>query len=167
VITQLDLSDWIYGVDLPNDAPRADSTRIFELVKVATEFATTKEVVPEDTQSWSPQEWQIFLSQLSGTGSMELCSILDSRFGLTKTENLEIRVAFLILAINHGYEPAFHAAATILKQVGRMKYLRPLYTALSKHSEQTYQIAAEAFSSSRASYHPVACSLVENLLKKD
>jgi len=167
IIDVIDLSDWIYGVNLPKDSPQADSKRILELVAIANQFIQTDEISEEEVQTWSPQEWQIFLSQLSSGANIEICSSLDQQFQLSKTNNLEIRVAFLILAINKGYEPAFEITTQLLSSLGRMKYLRPLYSALSKHSEKTLQLAIETFEKAKASYHPVALSLVQSIIAQE
>jgi leukotriene-A4 hydrolase len=50
-----------------------------------------------------------------------------------------------------------------LGAVGRMKYLRPLYTALLAEPA-TKEIATRAFRQHRASYHPIAQQMVQGLL---
>ncbi|KAK4756788.1 hypothetical protein SAY87_006915 [Trapa incisa] len=56
----------------------------------------------------------------------------------------------------------------ILKEVGRMKYLRPLYTALvqgtGKDEEKIF--AKRVFAETRECYHPIAQGVVESIFSK-
>jgi len=167
LIDQIDVSQWIFGTDLPKDAPRPESARLQILIKSAQDFINNQWKDAEQAQSWTPQEWQIFLGKLAGRSSPELCAKLDEQFKLVNTMNLEVRVSFLIMAINSAYEPALESAAQCLREVGRMKYLRPLYSALHKHSPETQTLAKEVFSSARRTYHPVAVNLVEGILNRE
>jgi hypothetical protein len=51
----------------------------------------------------------------------------------------------------------------VLGTVGRMKYLRPLYTALAARAHATAQ---SIFDKNRTSYHPIARQMVEGVLAK-
>ena len=52
----------------------------------------------------------------------------------------------------------------MLAAVGRMKYLRPLYTALAK-DPATRARATAVFAKVGAGYHPIARQMVEGLLR--
>jgi hypothetical protein len=51
----------------------------------------------------------------------------------------------------------------VLTDVGRMKYLKPLYTALMKH-EQTAKLARAVFEEVQESYHPLSKGSVAGIL---
>lgn len=176
LVDKIDLSEWIFGRDLPKDAPRPKSTRLQTIVQAAQGFyenARTGKERDEVNQTehsemeWTPQEWQVFLGHLATQSSPKLCAKLDERFSLLGISNLEIRVSFLIMAINCGYEPAFEVAAECLKNVGRMKYLRPLYSALHQQNPKSRKLAKDVFETARNTYHPVASALVEGILGRD
>jgi leukotriene-A4 hydrolase len=52
----------------------------------------------------------------------------------------------------------------VLTRQGRMKYLRPLYTALAKEP-RTRDRARAVFAKAGASYHPIARQMVEGILR--
>ena len=53
----------------------------------------------------------------------------------------------------------------VLAGVGRMKYLRPLYTSLAKHPG-TRDRARATYERLRAGYHPIARQMVESVLRE-
>ena len=56
-----------------------------------------------------------------------------------------------------------------MKEVGRMKYLRPLYNALTQGSgmEEDKILAKRIYSEARESYHPIAQRVVEAIFSKN
>jgi len=79
--------------------------------------------------------------------------------------NYEILAEWLTIAAGSDYEPVFARVREVLTRVGRMKYLRPLYTALGRHA-RTRALAREIFATAGPGYHPVALKAVESVLKK-
>ncbi|RWW13571.1 hypothetical protein GW17_00022700 [Ensete ventricosum] len=92
---------------------------------------------------------------------------LDAHYRLSESRDYEVKVAFLQLAISSGCKEYFGEVERTLKQVGRMKYLRPLYTALVQGSaEETKMSARRIFAEARDTYHPIAQGVVESILAK-
>lgn len=79
-----------------------------------------------------------------------------------------MKVAFLQLAIIAGCKEYYHEVEKTLKEVGRMKYLRPLYTALVQGTGKDEQkvFAKRVFAEAREGYHPIAQGVVEAILSK-
>ena len=92
---------------------------------------------------------------------------LDARYRLAESRDYEVKVAFLQLAIASGCKQYFGEVEKTLKQVGRMKYLRPLYTALVRGTkEEEKMIAKRIFIEARETYHPIAQGVVESIFSK-
>lgn len=93
---------------------------------------------------------------------------LDARYKLSELKDYEVKVAFLQLAISSKCRDYYGDVEKTLKEVGRMKYLRPLYTALvqggGKEEERVF--AKRVFSEARHCYHPIAQGVVEAILAK-
>jgi leukotriene-A4 hydrolase len=92
---------------------------------------------------------------------------LDERYRLSESRDYEIKVAFLQLAIPAGCKCYFNEVEKCLKQVGRMKYLRPLYTSLAKCSDEEKMLAQRIFSETQEFYHPIARGVAESILSKN
>ena len=107
----------------------------------------------------------MYLNHLPRPSPPELTTALDQRFQLTEAPNPEVLVAWLTVAIRSGYAPAVRRAETLLGEVGRMKYLKPLYAALIA-GPGTRSLAETLAQRYRKRYHVIAAAGVETLLRK-
>lgn len=153
VLARVNATAWLDqpGVPASAAAPRSDRLAAIE--------AMTGVIPPADA-AWTATEWSLYLENQARPASTELLAALDAR--LTGSGNYDVLVAWLTLALQSGYRPVLPRAIAVLGEVGRMKYLRPLYTALLADAG-TADLARAAFRDNRASYHPIARSMVEGL----
>ena len=93
---------------------------------------------------------------------------LDDRYRLSESKDYEVKVAFLQLAISAKCRDYYGEVEKTLKSVGRMKYLRPLYTALVQGTgkEEEKILAKRVFAEARECYHPIAQGVVESIFAK-
>lgn len=151
---------WIDQPGLPADAPRAKSSRLDALRKFVGKIPEATEVA-----AWSPTEWQLFLEWSPRTLSADQLATLDARFGLSKAKNTEILVGWLLLALGCGSTAVLPQVEAFVGRVGRMKYLKPLFTAL--HANPATRPAAKAlFEKNRERFHPIAKQVIAGLLAK-
>jgi hypothetical protein len=92
------------------------------------------------------------------------CSALDVQYKLTASTNYDVLVPWLTLALKSGYGAVLPRVQQVVKEVGRMKYLRPLYTALAA-DPRTRGVAMQMFETNRAGYHPIARQMVEGVFR--
>ena len=145
---------WIDGNGVPPNAPVSRS------ILLASIEALGGAVPDEETAArWSPTEWQLYLESLPHDTSLDTARELDTRFDLTDKHGYEVLCAWLLVAVRAGYTPAFPRAEALLGEVGRMKFLKPLYRALMDRSD-TVEIARRAFARHAASYHPIARAVI-------
>jgi hypothetical protein len=74
-------------------------------------------------------------------------------------------VEWLTVAAGSDYEPAFDRLRQVLTRVGRMKYLRPLYSALGKHP-RTRRLAQAIFAAASPGYHSLSRRVVQSVMEK-
>ena len=163
VAAQVDTKRWIHDVGLPDNAPVFASARLEKLESLARGWESGTRPDVQEAKAWTPEDWQIFLQALPKELSHADCAWLDKNFELTGQGNSEILSNWLVIAVNSGYEPSFERAAAMVAEVGRMKYLKPLYTALHA-GEKTRALAAETFAAHAAGYHPIARGGIERIL---
>jgi aminopeptidase N len=157
-LEQVGYEAWVDGVGIPKNAPTVHSSRL-EAIKALGQGLPSE----AQAQAWAPVEWQVYLSSLSAPQPAQRCGALDQRFGLTNSSNYEILVDWLALAVRSGYAPGVERTKGVLGEVGRMKYLKPLYLALLSR-EETRAVARGCFERFRGSYHPIAVHVVGKLL---
>lgn len=157
----LSLDEWIYQPGLPKNRPLLKAEVFDQVDNQVTNWRQGKRPEELATTHWSTQEWQYFLNQVSpwlGAGEM---SQLDKAFHFSASGNAEIKAAWLVQAIRHDYRPAFPALEDFLMQVGRRKFLEPLYkTLLDRDPEK----AREIYTRARPNYHAVTTATLDKLL---
>ena len=152
--------EWIDGPGVPANAPVAKSSKLDAVMKVGGAVPT-----PAQAHGWDVTQWQLYLNTVPRPLTLEAAAELDMRFRLTQSTNYEVLVAWLSLAASAGYPPATPRIEEVLGQVGRMKYLRPLYEALAR-SPATKARAQACFDKYQNGYHPIARQVVESLLAR-
>ena len=150
---------WIDGEGVPPGAPAARSSRLEQVERLRTQAP------PREASDWSPWEWQVYLNHLPRPSPSELVTALDERFHLTEAANPEVLVAWLTVAVRSGHVPAVRRTETLLGEVGRMKYLKPLYAALIA-GPGTRSLAEACARRYRKRYHVIAAAGVDALLRK-
>jgi leukotriene-A4 hydrolase len=89
---------------------------------------------------------------------------LDRAFRFTDSGNAEILFEWLTMTIRNGYQPAYPRLERFLKEVGRRKYIRPLYQELAK-TPAGKERARAIFKTARATYHPIAAMSIDEVLR--
>lgn len=160
---QVRAREWIHQPGLPDNAPVFTSPQLTVLREQAAAWAKGGRPEVAAAKAWRPEDWQIFLQAMPRTLPEADCRWLDENFGLTRQGNSEILCNWLVIAAGSGYQPAFPRIRSFLGQVGRMKYLKPLYTTLHKNPD-TRPLAAEIFAQNAGGYHPIARGGIERIL---
>ena len=157
------LEEWIYGPGLPDNCPSVSSPRIQRVDATLTaweagDLATT-DLPWED---WIYQERYRFLSNLADNTSAERMADLDATWAIGSTGNNEVLFAWMEQAIRSGYDTSYPRVEQFLIEVGRRKFLTPLYRAM----KETHQLdmARDIYAKARPGYHAVATGTMDELL---
>ena len=162
----VDLEDWFEGVGLPQDAPAPTSDALAVVEAEVARLAAGAAPSELATDGWVTQQWLHFLAQLPADVDPDAMGELDAAFGFTATGNAEILAAWMTRAIVVGYAPVDERLEAFLLDVGRFKFLGPLYRALC--STDAGRVRAKAiFERARPRYHPVAAIKVEAIVHGD
>ncbi|XP_065870905.1 leucine aminopeptidase [Euphorbia lathyris] len=164
----VDLQLWTEGTGIPSDAYEPVSKLYTKILSLANEFKLGKMPEDDDVADWQGQEWELYLENLPKSVEASQILALDARYRLSESKDYEVKVAFLQLAISCCCREYYGEVEKTLKEVGRMKYLRPLYTALVKGSgkEEEKILGKRVFAEARECYHPIAQGVVESILAK-
>ncbi len=152
---------WIDGEGVPATAKPASSARLATIEMLATSGSVP---TADHTKGWGPIEWALYLESVPRPAPSAFCKGLDDAYRLTASTNFDVLVPWLTLALKSGYPAVLPRVEQVVAEVGRMKYLRPLYTALAA-TPATRETAAKLFAKNGASYHPIARQMVDGVLK--
>ncbi|XXF80273.1 M1 family metallopeptidase [Myxococcaceae bacterium GXIMD 01537] len=159
-LAKVDADAYLHKPGIPASAPVPRSRRLEELRQVAGTAPSEATV-----KDWTATEWQLFLEWMPADTSREVLRELDERFHLTQSRNSEVLVAWLLAALKAGWTPVLARAESFLGEVGRMKYLKPLYTVL--HASREHRpLARTLFQRYAERYHPIARAGIEGILSR-
>lgn len=166
---EIDLVLWTEGTGIPPDALEPVSDIYAKIVSLANEFKLGRMPGEDEVADWQGQEWELYLENLPKTCEASQISALDKRYRLAESKDFEVKVAFLQLAVSAKCRDYYTEVEKTLKEVGRMKYLRPLYTALVQGNgkEEEKILAKRIFAEARDCYHPIAQGVVESIFSKN
>ncbi len=158
VLERVGAKKWIDGEGIPENAPHARSARLDAVIAMG-------EALPPAGLELSATEWNLWLDRLPHPMPLAFCEALDQRFHLTENGNMEVKVAWLRLAVSSSYDAVLPEVERVLIEVGRMKYLIPLYSALLARPE-TVRRAHVIYERAASGYHPIARAVVRGRLDK-
>jgi hypothetical protein len=156
---------WLNEPGLPENAPVFRSEKLEALTALAEGWEKGVRPSSEQIAGWNPSETLLYLQKLSRKMSAADCAALDSALSLMGKGNYELLVEWLTIAAGSDYEPAFGRIREVLSRVGRMKYLRPLFTALGA-TERTRALARDIFAAASPTYHGLSRRVVAGVLEK-
>ncbi|XP_030548918.1 leucine aminopeptidase [Rhodamnia argentea] len=165
---KIDLVLWTEGTGIPPDAFEPISNIYTKIVTLANEFKAGRMPGEDEVADWQGQEWELYLENLPKSVEASQILALDARYRLSESKDYEVKVAFLQLAISSRCSQYHGEVEKTLKEVGRMKYLRPLYTALVQGNgrQEDKIFAKRVFAEARDCYHPIAQGVVESIFSK-
>jgi leukotriene-A4 hydrolase len=154
-LAKVDAKAWLDGEGLPANAVTARSSRLAAIEELGAHL-------PPAGVKWSATEWALYIENYPRPAAHDALRQLDHQFQLTDSTNYDVLVPWLTLALKSGYLAVLPRVERVVAEVGRMKYLRPLYTALAAEP-QTRARGEALFARNRAGYHPIARQMVEGV----
>lgn len=165
IVSRAEVDEWIYKASLPKNAPEPKSDAFTKVEAQANDYLSGKTAANAlMTKDWTTQEWLHFLKTMPDGFSAEKMADLDKTFNFTRTGNSEIAFQWLMMSIKNNYAAADARLEDFLVNIGRRKFVRPLFAELSKN-ETGMKRACTIYAKSRAGYHPITQSSVDEIVK--
>jgi len=162
---KIDIDTWIFKPGLPSNYVHINS-KLFDAVdQTVSAWMNGTPASALSVKNYSTNEWLRFLNRLPDSLPAEKMKELDDAFHFTTRGNSEILFAWFVLAVNSNYKPAYPAMENFLVEVGRRKFVMPLFKALVKTPEGKIT-AKRIYSLASANYHSVTRNTVEEILAR-
>jgi len=161
----INIDEWVFGPGLPANCPIVTSDRFANVDIQSANFINGQPASSLNTTGWTTQEWLHFILAMPDSLSNAQMKELDTAFSFTKSGNSEIQAAWYKLAIKQGYgKDILPSIRAFLVEVGRRKFLTPLYTAMidagmTKEAKSIYDEA-------RPNYHSVSFNTIDKLFSE-
>ena len=159
---KLMLDRWVYQPGIPPNMARPPATTFAEQDKAEAAFAAGG-ATPSNWAQWNTAERLRFLNRLPRKLPKSRLEALQSAFDLNGASNMEIRFAWLDLAVSNRYDPAVPSLEQFLTSQGRGKFVKPLIEALAKDPSWGRPIAKRIYARARPLYHPLVTRDLDKL----
>lgn len=160
---RLMLREWIFEPGLPSNVAKPDPAAFAEVDGAVAAYASAG-TVPEAYSGWTAAEQMRFLDNLPAELSADQLGALDAALGLSRTGNNEILFLWLEMALENRYEPAVPQVEAFLAEVGRAKFVRPLFQVLWNEGDWGRGHATRIYARTRDSYHAVTRAGVDRVM---
>jgi hypothetical protein len=165
IAEKIRINDWIYKPGLPSNCPVVKSERFENVERTAKKFAAGTSADKLEISNYSTNEWLRFLRALPESMNTTQMKALDDQFHFTNNGNAEILFAWFLHVIHSKYEPAYPALKDFLYEVGRRKFVKPLFAELLRTPEGR-KMAEEIYAIARKNYHSITQQTIDEMLKK-
>jgi len=158
---KLMLDRWVYQPGVPPNMVRPPANTFADEDRAAAAFAGR--AAAPDWSKWTTDERLRFLTRLPRKLPASRLDALQKAYDLNGIGNMEVRFAWLDLAVGNRYDPAVPSLEQFLTSQGRGKFVKPLFKALAKDGTWGRPIAQKIFAETRNFYHPMVVRDLEEL----
>jgi hypothetical protein len=161
------VQNWIYDTGMPDNYTPPTSVRFQKVEeKLNGDLKSIRENKATEiskNKDWSTLEWVHYLRKLDAKNlDKNQMGMLDNVYGFSNSQNAEIEAAWFEKAILAGYDKAYPNLEKFLIEVGRRKYLEPLYRAMMNSGKR--DLAIKIYKKARSGYHSVSYNTVDQIL---
>ncbi len=160
---KLQINKWVYGPGIPENCPRAGQERFARVDGERAKFLSGTAPEKLSTSAWTTHEWLQFLRKMPANLTLDQMKQLDKAYKFTQTGNSEIADLWFVMAVRADYTTAYPAMNQFLSQVGRRKFLEPLYGEMLK-TPKSKEMARTLYNRYKANYHPLAQESLNKLM---
>jgi hypothetical protein len=157
------LDEWIDEPGLPRNMVKPKPEVFAEVDQAVASFVSGRGPDKAAWTQWTTDERLRFLNKLPRKLGTPRLDALQQAFGLNRIGNMEVRFAWLELAVQNRYDPAVPSLEQFLTTQGRRKFVRPLIEALAKDNSWGKPIAARIYAEARPGYHPITTRDLDKL----
>jgi aminopeptidase N len=159
---KLMLDQWVYQPGLPSNMARPDPQAFADVDRAVAGSARGGAPDTAAWGRWNTDERLRFLNKLPRQLPKPRLDALNQAFGLNRIGNMEVRFAWLDLAVENRYDPAIPSLEQFLTGQGRRKFVRPLIKDLAE-TPWGKPIAARIYARGRPLYHPMVTKELDEL----
>ncbi len=156
---------WIYQPGLPKNFKVPVSEKFKAIDELKKDLKINK-IQGLRSKIRSTNEKLYFIKTLPQALSPEKLLAIDREFYFTNSGNAELQCTWYTLAVKNNYTPAYSKIEEFLVNVGRRKFIVPIYKELLATPEGRKK-AIEIYKKARPNYHFVAYSTIDDMMNSN
>ncbi|KXT07826.1 hypothetical protein AC579_9689 [Pseudocercospora musae] len=170
-LNDLDWETWFYKPGYP-PKPKFDTTLADIPLNLAEDWQALNhgksdfEPSKQDIAEFNSNQSVVFLEAVQTWEKplkTELVDLMGDIYSFAGSKNVELVSRYFVVGLQAGAKSVFEPTAKLLGEVGRMKFVRPLYRELIKNDPE---LAKKTFEKNKDFYHPICRGMVEKLFEK-
>jgi hypothetical protein len=158
-----DVETWIYQPGLPGTLKAPEAAAFKKVDSLSTSLKKLDKTAIAQTRDWTTHHWLHFVRGIKGAKDTAALSALDKQFRFS-TANAEVRFAWLLVLVEADQRSQAGAVRAFLLEVGRRKFLTPLYAAMQEKNDFWKAQGAGIYKEARPGYHSVSVHTLDELL---
>ncbi|MFN7924172.1 MAG: M1 family metallopeptidase [Bryobacteraceae bacterium] len=157
------IEDWLTKPGLPAGhlVPVSNAFKPVDSVVAAWKKSDAPGV---STAGWNTQQWLHFLRAFPADVGSAKMAALDRAYHFSASGNSEIAAQWLKMAVRNDYGPASTRLEEFLVNVGRRKFLKPIYEEMVK-TPAGRERARGIFAEAAPGYHPISAATVKGIIE--
>ncbi|MCH2235247.1 MAG: M1 family metallopeptidase [Crocinitomicaceae bacterium] len=161
---EFNTDEWIYEEGIPASCIKIESDKFAKVEEVAVQIHVVESMKDLGIvkEAWSTQEWIHFVRNIGEDVDVEDMGELDALFNFSGWGNSEIMAAWYVVSIEKGYEGIYEDLEGFLMEVGRRKFLEPIYQALADNGKTDW--ANAVYAQARPNYHAISYGTIDDIL---
>ena len=163
-LNKVDWDAWFYKPGLP-PKPKFETSLVDVCYALASKWKNIKaekfEPKAQDVKGWCANQAVVFLDSVQAFAhklDKRETQAMGSVYGFAKSRNAEVVARYFQVALKAKDDSVYKPTAELLGNVGRIKFVRPLYKWLS---EADRKLAVKTFEKNIDFYHPICRGLIE------
>jgi len=163
--SDFNMDEWIFEKGIPESCVKIESDR-FKIIDAKAELISEMKTIEDLTivkEDLTTQEWIRFIRQIPEGTSIEKMTEIDKAYNMTDRGNAEIMSEWYIQSIRNGYTAINDSMESFLIEVGRRKFLEPIYNELAK-TESNLVLAKDIYAKARPNYHAISFNTIDEIL---
>jgi len=170
-VKSIDWNSWFYNPGMPPYKPKFDDSLAVGCRRLANQWLDWQTDTPcpftgQEIKAFSGGQLQEFLNKLLEAAPLSVTKMeqLEELYQFDRSSNMEIVYRWIRLGIKARWEKVVDAALKLVTEVGRMKYVRPIYRDLYEWKEMR-QRAIDTFNANKDRMMAVCRDLVAKDIK--
>lgn len=162
---QANIDAWVYQPGLPGEFQEPYSAEFDKVDSLRNRIMTGDLWAMQQTENWTTHHWLRFIRGIETPAGKASLAMMESKFHFSKA-NAEIADRWFIVAVKSDWRAMEPEIRRFLNEVGRRKFLTPLYSAMKEQNEFWKSTALSIYEEARPGYHAVSIGTMDALLKE-
>lgn len=155
--------EWIYQPGLPAGFQPPRATAFDRVDEYAEQLKQGEKTAIKLSESFTTHHWLHFIRGIDSPADTALLMRLEGLYHFS-TANAEIANKWFILSVESNWQHKIPQIETFLMEVGRRKFLTPLYGAMKNKGPFWQNEALRIYQNARQGYHAVSIHTLDELL---